>query len=70
MFPDYFSVSYDCGVRRTSRNANYSTIPSYHNNSKKRFHLKDTTKNFIKSVDISSLLNTDLSNLNDSSLML
>ena len=52
-------------VRRPSRK---TTIPTYHGNSKKRFHLKDTTKS--STMDISSLLNTDLGNLNDSSLIL
>ena len=47
-----------------------STIPTYHGNSKKRFHLKNTTKNSIKIADISRLLNTELGNLNDSSLIL
>ena len=46
------------------------TIPTYHGNSEKRFHLKDTTKNRIKTMDVSNLLNTDLGNLNDSSLIL
>ena len=36
----------------------------------KRFLLKDTTKSSIKTMDISSLLNTDFGNLNDSSLIL
>ena len=47
-----------------------STIHTYHGNSKKRFHWKDNTKNSIKTIDISSLLNTDLGNLKDSSLIL
>ena len=47
-----------------------STIHTYHSNSKKRFHCKDDMKNSIKTMDISSLLNTDLGNLNDSSLIL
>ena len=42
-----------------------STIPTYHGNSKKRFDLKDATKSSIQTVDTSSLLNTDLGNLND-----
>ena len=48
----------------------HSTIPNYHGNSKKRFHLKGTTKNSIKAMDVSSRLNTELGNLNDSSLIL
>ena len=47
-----------------------STISTYHSKPKKIFHLKDSTKNSIKAMDISSLLNTDLGNLNDSSLIL
>ena len=47
-----------------------STIPTYNGNSKKRFHLKDTIKNSIKTMDISNLLNTDLGNINNSSLIL
>ena len=46
------------------------TIPTYHCNSKKRFHLKDTTTNSIKTMHISSLINTDLGTLNGSSLIL
>ena len=38
-------------VRRPSRK--YSVIPTYHGNSRKRFRLKDTTKNFIKTMEIS-----------------
>ena len=45
-----------------------TTIPTYHDNSKIPF--KGTTENSIKTMNISSLLNTDLSNLNDSSLIL
>ena len=51
-------------VWRPSRKT--STIPKYHINSRERFHLKDTTKKLIKAVNISSLLNTDLGDLNDS----
>ena len=40
----------------------------YHSN--KRLHLKYTTKYTIKTMDISSLLNTDLGHLSDSSLIL
>ena len=47
-----------------------TTIPTYHINSKKRFSLKDTTKSSIKTMDISRLLNIDLVNLNDLSLIL
>ena len=54
-------------VRRPSRK---TTIPTYPGNSKIRFHLKGTTKNSIKTMDISSMLNTDLSNLNESSFTL
>ena len=42
-----------------------STIPTYHGNSKIRFYLKDTTITSTKTMDISSLLNTDLDNLNE-----
>ena len=48
----------------------HSTIPTYHDNLKKRFHLKDTIKSSIKIVDTSSLLNTNLVNLNDSDMIL
>ena len=34
-----------------------------------RFRLKDTTKNSFKTMEISSLLNIDLGNLNDSILI-
>ena len=47
-----------------------SIIPTYDGNLKKSFHLKDATKNFIKTMDISSLLNTDLGNLNGSSFIM
>ena len=47
-----------------------STIHTYYSNSKERFHWKDDTKHSIKTKDISSLLNSDLGNLNDSSLIL
>ena len=47
-----------------------STIPTYHGNSKERFYLKGTTKNSIKIIGISSLLNTGLGKSNDSSLIL
>ena len=43
----------------------YSTTPIYYDNLKKRFHLKDTTKNSINTMDISSLINTDPDNLNN-----
>ena len=48
-----------------------STIPTYLDNPKKRFHLKDTTKNSIETMEVSSLLNTDLGNINvsDSSMI-
>ena len=55
------------GFRRSTRKTN---IPSYHDNSMERFHLKDTTKSSIKTIDISSLLNTNFGSLNDSSLIL
>ena len=42
-----------------------SAILTYNDNLRKRFHLKDSTK----TLEISSLLNTDLGNLNDSSLI-
>ena len=54
-------------VRRPSKK---TTTPTYHSNSKKRFDLKDTNKSSIKTMDVSSMLNTDLGNLNDSSLIL
>ena len=60
---------YIISVRRPSRKTT-STIPTYQGNAKKIFHLKDTTKNSIKAMDIYSLLNTDLGNLNDLSLIL
>ena len=47
-----------------------STIPTYHSNLKRRFYLKNFSKNPIKTMDISSLQNTDLGNLNESSLIL
>ena len=46
------------------------TIHTYHGNSKKRFHRNDNTKNSIKNMGISSLLNIDLGNLNGLSLIL
>ena len=54
-------------LRRPSRKT--TTIPTYHGNSMIRFRLKDTTKNSFKTMDISSLLNIDLGNLNDSILI-
>ena len=54
-------------VRRPSRKTTVVLFPL--GNSTKRFHLKDPTKNSIKTVHISSLLNTDLGDLNDSSLI-
>ena len=57
-------------VTRPSRKDYCSIIPIYHGNSKKRFHLKDTTKHFIKTRDIFILLSTDLGNLNNQSLIL
>ena len=53
-------------VRRRSRK---TTIPTYHGNLKKKLHLHNTTNSSIKTMDVSSLLNTDLGNLNDSSLI-
>ena len=47
-------------VKRPSRKT--IAIPTCHDNPRKRFHLKDTTKNSIKCMEISSLLNTDLGN--------
>ena len=47
-----------------------STIHTYLGNSKKRFHLNNNTKNSVKGMDISSLLNIGLANLDDSSLIL
>ena len=44
--------------------------PTYHGNLKKRFYLKNTTKNTIKTLNISTLLNTNIGNLNDSRLIL
>ena len=46
------------------------TIPISYGNLKKRFHLKEATKSSIKIMEISRMLNTDLGNLNDSSLIL
>ena len=57
-------------VLRLSRKIYCSTTPTYHDNSKKRFYLKDTAKNTIKTWNISNLLNTDLGNLNDLRLIL
>ena len=54
-------------VRRSSKKTTVVTIPTYHGTATQR---KDTTKNSIKTMDISSLLNTDLGNLNESSLIL
>ena len=47
-------------VRRPIRKT--SVIPTYHSKSRERLHLKDNTKNSIKIMEISSLLNTDLGN--------
>ena len=57
-------------VRRPSRKT--SAIWAYHNEEKfprKRFHLQDTSKTSVKIMEFSSLLNTDLGNWNDSSLI-
>ena len=54
-------------VRRPSRKS--TVVPFPLGNSKKKFHLKDPTKNSIRTVDISSLLNTELGNLSNSSLI-
>ena len=53
-------------VGRPSRKT--SAIRAYHDEEKiprKRFHLQDTTKTSIKTMEISSLLNTDLGNWNE-----
>ena len=55
--------------RRLSIKTTIVTIPNYHGNSKKRFHLEIPRKVLLK-PSISSLLNTDLGNLNDSNLIL
>ena len=44
-------------VRTPSRKT--STILTYHGNSRKRLDLKDTATNSIKTMETSSLLNTD-----------
>ena len=49
-----------------------SAIRTYHDEEKiprKKFHLQDITKTSIKTMETSSLLNTDLANWNDSSLI-
>ena len=53
-------------VRRPPKTT--SVIPTYHGNSMKRFHLKLTAKNPIQTIQISSLVDTDLDSLNGSSL--
>ena len=66
-----FSFSYTTrGCQGTFQKDYCSTIPTYHGNLKKRFCLKDSAKNPIKTMDISSLLKTDLGNLNDWSMIL
>ena len=62
--------SYTTQCQETFQKGYCSTFPTYRGNLKKSFHIKDTTKNSIKTMDISSLLNTDLGNLNDLSLTL
>ena len=49
-------LTFSYSVRRPSRRN------SVIGNSKKRFNLKDTVKNSIKTMEIASLLNTDYSN--------
>ena len=55
--------------RRLSTKTTIVTIPNYHGNSKERLHLEIPRKVLLK-PSISSLLNTDLDNLNDSNLIL
>ena len=69
-FKDFHFLIYIIQCQETFKKDYFSTISTYHGNSKKRFHLKDTTKNPIKTMDISSLLNTDLCTLNGSNLIL
>ena len=57
----------DLSIRKPSEKT--STIFTYNRNSRKRFHLKDNTKHSIKIMENSSLVHTDLANLNDSSLI-
>ena len=54
-------------VRRPIRKTTGNTIPTYHG---KSTPFKRYTKNSIKTMDISSLLNTDLGNLIDLSFIL
>ena len=57
-------------AKRPSRKTR--AIRTYHDEEKiprKKFHLQHTTKTFIKTMEIFSLLNTDLCNWNDSSLI-
>ena len=69
-FFKYFNFLIYYSVLQTFQKDYCSIIPTYHGNLKKSFHLKHTTKNFIKTMDISSLLNTDLGNLNGSSFIM
>ena len=69
MYIIHYSVLGD-PPERLPKTTTVVNIPISHGNSKKRFHLKETTKSSIKIMDISRMLNTDLGNLNDWSLIL
>ena len=70
-FKDFnFLIYILLSTERPSRKAN--VIRTFHNEEqipRKKINLKDTTKTSIKTTEISSLLNTDLGNWNDSSLI-
>ena len=52
-------------VTKPFRKTTAVPLPLTNGNSKMRFYLKDTTITSTKTMDISSLLNTDLDNLNE-----